>query len=269
LVSDFPPLSESDLSLLARLSGMDMALLRADPERVEALLQTPALDALLFSAHEPLLLASPRLVFRVLVNRALRHLQEAAFVEEWVGPGRRVPVFDVEALRTFVTEPSHRGMLAELLASYTRVASGSFWIRTARGWRRRRYSELDPVRLASLLEVVPAAERAAVYRRLGDLALFLSGVFPEHTLRHPLPPRQVELLRRMLQGGPGPDEALRAGPAAPVGLWVLEWLGCRAYGLADMDEVAAGFRAGRRFLNLLAWRYLMPSRERWFPAAGG
>jgi hypothetical protein len=33
--------------------------------------------------------------------------------------------------------------------------------------------------------------------------------------------------------------------------------------------VAAGFRAGRRFLNLLAWRYLMPSRERWFPAAGG
>jgi hypothetical protein len=253
---------------MARLGGIDIALLRAEPERMRALLESPELEALLFDADEPLILASPRLVFRVLVNRALRHIQEANFVEEWVGPGRRVPVFDVEALRAFVAESGHREMLADLLASYTRVASGTFWVRTASGWRRRRYSELDPVRLASLLEVVPGPERATVYRRLGDLSLFLSGVFPEYALRHPLPPRQVELLRQMLQGGPGPDEALRAGPAAPVGLWVLEWLGRQAYGLADMEEVAVGFRAGRRFLNLLAARYLMPSRERWFPAAG-
>ena len=37
------------------------------------------------------------------------------------------------------------------------------------------------MRLASLLHIVPEDERPGVYRRLGDLALFLTGVFPDHT----------------------------------------------------------------------------------------
>ena len=68
---------------------------------------------------------------------------------------------------------------------------------TRRGWRRRRFSELDPVQLAGMLEAVSPAERPGVLRRLGDLALFLTGVFPDHTASTPLgrPLSEAALLR--------------------------------------------------------------------------
>src|SRR6266540_1530599 len=106
---------------------------------------------------------------------------DPAFVGEWAGPRQRLPVFDVATLRDFLAAPARRLFLAELLASYVHVASGSVLVQTRRGWRRQRFSELDPVRLAALLDVVPAGERVGIYRRLGDLALFLTGVFPDHT----------------------------------------------------------------------------------------
>ncbi len=167
----------ADARLVRRLSAADLELvmaaageggppdaLRADPDRVDRLLRSPAVDRALFGSagSDPLLIASPLLAFAVLVNRVTRELEGATFVEEWLGPGRTVPVFDVGGLREFLAPPPHRTFLAELLASYTRVASGTVWQRTARGWRRRRYSELDPVRLAQLLEVVPEAQRAGV-----------------------------------------------------------------------------------------------------------
>ena len=270
-------LTAADLELLRAVSGGAEAP-AADPSRLEVALGSPAVYRALFGSRErdPLLVASPFLVFSVLVSRVARELEDATFVEEWLG-SRTVPVFDVAGLRDFLAAPADRAFLAELLASYTKVASGTVWQRTARGWRRRRYSELDPVRLAELLEVVPHAQRAAVCRRLGDLALFLSGVFPEHAASHPLEPRHVERIRRLLDaagpGGPAeaPDELVATG--APLrGLWLLEWLGRRAYGLAgriagadELRDVAAGFGRARRVLNVLTRRHLYPARERWFP----
>jgi hypothetical protein len=278
-------LRDQDLRLLTAAAGQrvdDEAAfqrLRADPDRIESLLRQPAFFEALFGSGErdPLLLASPFLVFATLVLRVAQDLEGAAFVEEWQGPNRRLPVFDVESLRGFLAEPRHRTLLAELLASYTRVASGTWWERTERGWRRRRYSELDPVRLAELLEAVPAEQREGVYRRLGDLALFLSGVFPEHVATHPLPARQLQRIARLLEDESGPGElSLASGQAR--GVWLLEWLGRRAYRLAvragrppaaELEGLVGGFGHARRVLNLLTSRYIYPSRELWFPMARG
>src|SRR5205823_12399988 len=109
----------------------------------------------------------------LVVHGGWMELQDATHVDEGVGPRRRLPILGGDDLRAFLAGASRRLFVSELLASYTRVASGSTWVHTRRGWRRRRFSELDPVRLASLLEVVPEEERPGVYRRLGDLALFL------------------------------------------------------------------------------------------------
>ena len=275
------------------LTAADMELLRAavsdpaeqpshDPARLEELLRSPVIfEAVFRSDSGPLMSASPFLVFSVLVNQVARDLEHAAFVEEWLGPARTVPVFDVASLREFLAEASHRVFLAELLASYTHVASGSVWQRTARGWRCRRYSELDPVRLTQLLEVVPEAQRAGICRRLGDLALFLSGVFPDYAASHPLEARHVQRIHRLLEGtgldapSPPPDELARArGPQQ--GVWLLEWLGRRAYRLAiraagtpvgELRDIVDQFGRARRVLNALTRDYLYPSRERWFPQA--
>ncbi len=271
-------LTDADLALLARVGGLggdDALRLRNHPELVEHLVGLPGAYELVFDARpgtDPLSRASPFLVFAVLVHRCARDLQGSTFVAEWAGPRRRLPVFDAATLRDFLAEPDHRYFLAELLASYTHVSSGAFLVRDRRGLRRRRFNELDPLALASLLDVVPAAQRPAVFRRLGDLMLLLTGVFPDRTGGWALSPVGVERLERIGTGdAPADDDedAVEPGPLA-----TLERLGRRFYGIAAraaparsaeiLQAVTERFSQARRVLNLVTDRYLFPFRASWF-----
>ena len=159
-------------------------------------------------------------------------------------------------------------------------------VQTRRGWRRQRFSELDPLRLASLLEVVPEPERVGVYRRLGDLALFLTGVFPDHTATRALGPVAEARLRRTAGLGSG-EQRSRAGTGAGAGpislsgtVALLEALGRRWYRLAAstaplptpalsvVGDVAERFDQARRILNLVTERHLFPFRDRWMTSPG-
>ncbi len=221
--------------------------------------------------------ASPLATFGALIARTADDLASRSFIAEWVGPGERVPVFDTASLRDFAQDPDRRTFLAELLASYTHIASGQLWSRGARGWRKRRYSELDPLWLAELVEALPPPKRGAAVRRLGDLALFLSGVFPDHAARHPLEPRHLARIARAIEVGAGPvgTPPIAAGAFREGGVTLLEWLGRVCYRLAEgssgapdvLPEVTARFVEARRFLNVVTDRYLFPLRERWFPVA--
>jgi hypothetical protein len=276
-------LGDDDLRLLAAQADppADPAELRRDPERVARLLAAPgAFDAVMARSEEALVVLSPFLVFAVMVERATAELAGATFVEEWAGPRQRLPVFAVDELREFLADAARRFFLAELLASYSHVASGSVWVRTGRGWRRHRFSELDPSRLASLLDVVPEVERPGVYRRLGDLALFLTGVFPDHTAVRGLSPVGEERLRRATHL---PEEAAAPASAAEPGasgvMALLEQVGERSYRavvasvpeprpwtLRVLADVGGRFRSARRILNFVTDRYLFPFRPHWFGA---
>lgn len=263
-------LSDADRALLAAAAdARDVA--GRDPEQLEALIDSPATFRLLFEpGRDPLLHGSPFLVFAVLVHRVVRDLGQASFVEEWVGPRQRVPVFDTGSLRDFGADPLRRFFLAHLLASYTNVASGSTIVKTTRGWRRRRFSELDPMRLIELAELVPEPERPSVYRRLGDLSLFLTGVFPDYTGEQLVAERE----RRGLERALAPADRERSEHRD--GVWLLEQLGRRAYRIAlqgadrraamagVLAEVGENFAAARRLLNFLTDRYLFPMRRQWF-----
>ncbi len=271
-----------DRAYLQHLTSADRALLAdamGDRSLVKAL-SSPEMERTVFGPPEgfdPQHAASPFLTFAVAVHRVADRLAGAAHVEEWIGPRQRVPVFAVEPLRQLLDDPRHRFFFVELLASYTHVVSGSTWTPTRRGWRRRRFSELDPVQLAGLLDTVPAAERPGVLRRLGDLALFLTGVFPDHTASTPLGRPWAEAqLRRAAGLTPRPS----ASPARNA-LELLELLGARWYRLAvrlspapsGSVEVLAGiahrFTDARRILNVVTDTYLFPRRDQWFgrPAA--
>jgi hypothetical protein len=266
---------------LEHLSDPDLAFLRSagesrqdvrNPEHIEALIESPETFRALFTmpGRDPLLRGSPFLIFAVLVHRVIRDLGQASFIEEWVGPRQRVPVFDTGSLRDFGADPLRRLFLAELLASYTNVASGSTMVKTTRGWRRRRFSELDPLRLIELAEVVPEADRPPVYRRLGDLSLFLTGIFPDYAGERLVAERD----RRPLERALGAAERERA--ERHDGVWLLEQLGRRAYRIAQqgadqeatmarvLAEVSENFAAARRVLNFLTDRYLFPMRRQWF-----
>ncbi|HYN99210.1 MAG TPA: hypothetical protein VEU28_06010 [Actinomycetota bacterium] len=283
----FDHLSSRDLSLLSQVAdqaGVSPGAVAGNPNALTKVLSHPSAFDLLFPAREDgvfppstpaLVPASPFLAFAVVVHRSWADLQQANYVDEWVGPRQRLPVLGGDDLRDFLASDQRRLFLTELLTSYTRVTSGSTWVHTTRGWRRRRYSDLDPVRLSSLLEVVPEMERPGVYRRLGDLALFLTGVFPDHTELHGL--GTVDEARLLRMSGL-PERDANPGPPVPEGaVGLLERLGGHWYRLAIgslrgpvtgtmsvVAEVAERFGPARRTLNYVTDRHLFAGRGHWF-----
>jgi hypothetical protein len=280
----FEHLTQGDRELVARAAhqaGIDVDRPRHDEKALAAVLAHPGTFRFVWGddGDDALLRASPFLVFAVAVHRAWSDVGQARHVEEWVGARQRVPVLGTGDLQGFLSDAPRRLFVTSLLASYTRVVSGSMWVQTDRGWRRRRFSELDPVRLASLLDIVPEEEQPGIYRRLGDLALFLTGVFPDHTAVAGFGPvAEGRLLRASrLSAGAVP---LSADVPGPVGL--LEHLGKRWYKLACgataapstgtmrvVAEVAEQFGLARRALNFVTDRYLFPVRLRWFGGPPG
>src|ERR1700722_7704416 len=159
---------------------------------------------------------SPFLTFAVAVHRSAVELASMGHVAERTGPRQRIPLFDAPALRDFLDAPERKLFLTELLASFTRVASGRYRVRGGGRPRTRRFSELDPVRLAGLLDGVPDAERPGVYRRLGDVSLFVAGVFPDYATLYGVGPASVARLLRAAQVPAAEQERLATGAALPV-----------------------------------------------------
>ncbi|HEY7265811.1 MAG TPA: hypothetical protein VH589_30530 [Trebonia sp.] len=305
-------LTDADLRLLARAVGLpeaSMSGLASDPFAVEGLLADPRVFEAVFgpSSAEALVLVSPFLAFGVAVHRAVADLASMDYLPERSGPRQRVPVFDTPELRDFLGSAARRLFLAELLASFTRVASGRYRVPSRWGGRpggafggydsdaragsapsgaggggagrsrTRRFSELDPVKLAGLIEVMPEESRPGIYRRLGDVSLFLAGVFPDYSAAHAFGPIDVARLLRAARVPVGERGDLAAAPA----LDLLEYLGARWYRAAlaaapvrtarldVVGEVAERFRQARRVLNHLADRYLIgPGTGGWLPQPG-
>lgn len=278
-------LTDHDLQLLAegRLEpGADpRTVIRGRPGLLDSLLADrdvfedvlrPESDAAL---RQPV---SPFLVFAVAVARTMGELTAAGSFPEWFRPRQRVIALDPGPVRDFLADGWRRLFLAELLASYSHVSSGSVLVHTRRGWRRQRFSELDPVRLAGLLDVVAEIERPGVYRRLGDLALFLTGVFPDHTALHGF--STIAEARLLRAGRMDPRRSLergRPGAFSDDAMALLEELGRRWYrlaylgipepkpvGAAILAELSEHFGEARRILNVMTDRLLFGVRDRWF-----
>jgi hypothetical protein len=285
-------LTDADLGLLASVSGEPVSggqaasWLRGHPEELPRLVADPRVFQAVFARPAPAgpaaraALASPFLIFAVAVHRAAADLANADHVPER-SLRQRVPLFDAPELRDFLSSAARRLFLAELLASFTRNAAGQYRaaVRRQPGQRNagaaragRRFSELDLAAMAGLLDSVPEAERAGVYRRLGDVALFLTGVFPDYAVAHALGPVSAARLLRAAQLPARQQDQLAGAPAIDL----FEHLGAQwyraAWGLAPartarlavVAEVAERFRQARRVLNHIADRCLFPQGNPWF-----
>jgi hypothetical protein len=276
-------LTDADLRLLASAArGREDAAswLRDDPGALTGLLADPRVFETIFGPGDDIggigaarsVAASPFLTFAVAVHRSAAELASVDHVAERAGTRQRVPLFDVPDLRDFLGSPARRLFLAELLASFTRVASGRYRVRGGGRPRTRRFSELDPVRLAGLLDSVPDSDRPGVYRRLGDVSLFLAGVFPDYAALYAFAPVGAAALLRAAQVPAGQHEELAEAPAIEL----LEYVGARWYRAACrlaplrtarldvVGEVADRFRQARRVLNHIADQYLFGAGSAWF-----
>jgi hypothetical protein len=279
-------LTDTDLRALVHAdevsaAGADARIraLRQEPALILDVLDRPATSAAVLNLaggrartlQDRFALISPFLIFAAAVHRTAGDLAASTYAPERTTPRLRVPLFDAGQLSAYLAPAGHRLFLADLLASFARISSGM--VRSQDSPRRRRWSDADPARLAVLLDTVPLAQRPPVWRRLGDLALFLAGVFPDAAER--LIPGQAAAARLARRTGLDPDGGPDRGAAD-----LLEWLGSGWYHLAaahtdpadaaaqTLREQAADFHPARRVLNTATDRYLLPISSGWLAAPG-
>lgn len=234
-------------------------LLRDKPDLVAPMLDDPHLVDRLLQEREALVRISPRLLFTVLLRRVRRDLEAHGLVYER-DAGHRIPVFAGAQARELLDQPGIFEYLVDLLCSFVRTHSGTLYWKERGLWRKRRFSDLNLDDMVAVCHLVAPEWRPRLYKRIGDLALFLSGVFPDH-------------LSQLLQG-------VRRRFTQSRSLADYEREGRYFYRLAArqsdapwsstvLQQLADQFTLAREILTTLSDRYLKPLREHYFgsPAA--
>lgn len=261
-------LSDADLEFVVNSAAPDAqdreqlkALIREDDSFRQGMVGDDRVFAGVMNDDEIFLKISPALYFEVLLRRASRELQIATHTVERSGTGR-IPVFDAQEVSKFVARPEVVEYLAAMLASFTRIRSYVTHVRIAQGVRRRvRFNDMDIDSLLTLCAATDEEHRLALYKRIGDVCLFLTGVFPAH----------ADAGSRPWSGLQRAATRLRRTPED----YQLE--GQRYYGLAEAHPAAraAGmsgifgmlsehFAAARKPLAFVADRYLHSRGQRLF-----
>ncbi len=176
--------------------------------------------------EEILVKISPALYFEVLLRQAAKDLEEASYTVERAGK-QRIIVFDADSVADLLARPAVLEYLAAMMASFTRIHSHVTWVRVRRGLRRKiRRNDMDVESLLKLCHEATETEKFDYYKRIADVCLFMTGVFPDHYG----PGRW--------RNGPTVQDAmpLRRGQ---LSLEQYEELGRRFYGLAERHPASA------------------------------
>jgi hypothetical protein len=155
-------------------------LLASDEPMIERMLDDERLFGRLMDDEHMLVAVSPWLFFTVLLRRARGDLERESFTIER-RDRQKVVLFDAGQAGELLARDTILDYLAGLLSSFTRVESRTVHYRAHQGfWRRYRTSELDVDGMVRYAQLVEAPFRFEPYKRVADVCLFLSGMFPEY-----------------------------------------------------------------------------------------
>ena len=184
--AQWPQFSERDLDFVVENVAPDSAdptqlkrLISEDTQFRAAMIGDESLLQRVQSDDEIFLYISPALYFEILLRNSHRELETAAYTEEREGR-MSIPVFDTPDVLEFMEQPGVVEYLASMMASFTRVNSYVTPVRVRRGIRRRvKYSDMDIDSLVKFAANAEPEQRFGYYKRIADVCLFLSGVFPD------------------------------------------------------------------------------------------
>jgi hypothetical protein len=153
--------------------------LQADEARLETMLDDEQLVRRIMGEKNILLQISPWLFFTLLLRRTWRDLEREAFTVEQRSR-QKVVLFDADQVVQLLAQAPVRDYLATMLASFTRVESVTMLVEVKKGrWRGYRTHEFDIEGMSRYSQTLDEPFRFAPYKRIGDVCLFLSGMFPE------------------------------------------------------------------------------------------
>ena len=188
----WPNFSDADLDFVVSVVAPGAAssnglkrLIVGDPQFRSAMIGDDRLFDRVLNDEEVLLHISPALYFEVLLRRSYREIETTVYTEEREGRAS-IPVFDTPDVLKFMKLPGVVEYLASMMASFTRIQSYVVPVRVRRGIRRRvKYSDMDVDSLVRFAAAASHEQRFGYYKRIADVCLFLSGVFPDSAPSQP------------------------------------------------------------------------------------
>ena len=69
-----------------------------------------------------------------------------------------------------------------MLCSFVRTNTGLLYWKERGTWRKRKFSDLDMDDMIALCQLVEQRFKPRLYKRVADIALFLTGIYADHAL---------------------------------------------------------------------------------------
>jgi hypothetical protein len=180
-------LSEADLSFVVKTivdkrqdHDYICDLLKDKPDLVEIMLENEKLFERVNEEEDIFLKISPFLLFTILIQQTEREMGKKSYMLEIVGHREQIPIFDAKDSVTLIQNKDMRNYLARMLASFTKVDSTTVVYRARGLTYQRHFSELDFDNVLELAGLVELPYRYDFYKRLADISLFITGIFPEY-----------------------------------------------------------------------------------------
>ena len=180
-------LSDSDLDFIVKTvvnKRQDHDYLRNflkdKPDFIDIMLEDEKLFSRIGEEKDILIKVSPFLLFSILLRKAKRDLGQQSYTMEIVDGRTRIPVFDARHTARLLLNKDLREYLARMLASFTRVESTTVVYRSRGMSYQRHFNELDFDDVLELASMIEPSYRFPFYKRLADIALFVSGIFAEY-----------------------------------------------------------------------------------------
>ncbi|PZC46432.1 MAG: hypothetical protein C1O27_002009 [Chloroflexi bacterium] len=271
LVTPGVRLSDRDLDFVVEQVAVDVEdraglrrLIQEDEEFRKGFVGDPRVFDRLMSDDEAFISVSPALYFEVLLRRALTELGGTTHTVERMG-SQSVPVFDAASVVDLLAQPGVLYYLADMLGSFTRVRTSVTRVRVRRGlWRKVRYSDLDVSSLIQYASTLDEQHRFPIYKRIGDVCLFILGVFPEHAPSdrpHPLSGASLQATgSRMRRGAEEYEEDGRRFYLMAAGHATAKEMGISVV----LQTLHDDFGVARKPLTFLGEHYLRGIRRRMF-----
>lgn len=185
-----PLFSDADLDFIAGEAAPDASdreelkrRLAEDEEFRKTLIGDEKVLQRVLADEEAFLHLSPALYFEILLRNAARDMEASTHTMERTGR-QNIPVFDTDEVIGLLGQPRVLDYLAHMLASFTRIQSYVIPVRVRRGVRRRvRYNDMDIDSLKRFATATDGEQRFGLYKRIADVCLYVTGVFPDYVLR--------------------------------------------------------------------------------------
>ncbi len=184
-------LQDRDLAFLFETTAPDVTnrqrlkeIIETDSDFRNAFLTDEKLLHRLMSDDETLVRLTPAMFFEILLRNAAKKIEKRGYTFEKAGDSMTVPVFDAKETTELLQNEEIMLYLAHMLSTFTRVECYTYTFRVGPAvWRKIRFNDMDIESLIQFAVVVNDEYRFGLYKRIGDVCLFLLGIFPDFIVR--------------------------------------------------------------------------------------